>query len=156
MMRRVFSWLAAVAISFFLGSVAMTQVVLGDLASIGVATGMRLRLMTTFGDLFGLSRSYLPLLAVTLFIAFVIAGALVRLLDRGRTALYLAAGAAGVGALLWLLQWVLGLNPLSGARGTGGFLLQVLAGLVGGYVFARLSAPTPTARKTRGSPEGPA
>ncbi len=140
MKRRVMSWLAAVAASFVLGSAAMTQVVLSDLASMGVATGMRLRLATTLGDLVGLSGSYLPLLAVSLLIAFAIAGALFRLVGRGRTALYLVAGAAGVGALLWVLEWVLGLNPLSGARGVDGFLLQVLAGLAGGYVFARFSA----------------
>ena len=154
MTRRVLSWLAAVVTSFVLGSVAMTQVVLSDLASIGVATGMRLRLLTTLGDLLGLGSSYLPLLAVSLLIAFATAGALLRLLDRGRTPVYLAAGAAGVGGLLWLLELVLGLNVLSGARGSSGFLLQVLAGLAGGYVFARLSAPEPTVRTASDGHEG--
>ena len=152
MLRRVLSWLIAVVVSFVLGSVAMTQVVLSDLASMGVATGMRLRLQTTLGDIVGLSGAYLPLLAVSLLIAFVIAGALFRLVERGRTALYLAAGAAGVGTLLWVLEWVLGLNPLSGARGVSGFLLQVFAGLAGGYVFARFSAATPVVRKASDGP----
>jgi len=151
MKRRVLSWMAAVLTSFILGSAAMTQVVLSDLASMGVATGLGLRLSTTLGDLMGLSGSYLPLLAVSLLIAFAIAGLLARFADRGRMALYLAAGAAGVGVLLWVLEWVLGLNPLSGARGVDGFLLQVLAGLAGGYVFARYSAANSPIRK---APDG--
>jgi len=154
MMRRVLSWLAAVAVSFVLGSVAMTQVVLSDLESIGVATGLRLRLSTTLGDIAGLSSSYLPLLAVSLLIAFAVAGALFHVLGRGRTALYVTAGAASVGVLLWVLELVLGLNPLSGARGYSGFGLQVLAGLAGGYVFARFSTANPAVREVSGDADG--
>ena len=43
--------------------------------------------------------------------------------------------------LLLIVQQVLGLNPLSGTRGVVGHLLQALAGLSGGWLFAKLARP---------------
>ncbi|MEO1246754.1 MAG: hypothetical protein AAFX56_13825 [Pseudomonadota bacterium] len=141
MRRWLPGWLTAVVLTYIAGSIAMTQLVLYDLSTLGVAVDIRTRVATTLGDLAGLVGSYLPLLAIALGVAFVVAGALGRLLGRSNGFLYLLAGALGVAALLWILELVLGLNPLSGARGRSGFLLQMLAGLCGGYVFSRFMAP---------------
>jgi hypothetical protein len=141
MFRWLFAWLAASVVTYATGSVLMTQVVLGDVASFGIDVDLAARLRTTAADLAGLAGSYLPLVAVALLVAFLVATALRRLLPVAWRPLCLVAGATSVGALLGIMSAVFGMNPLAGAAGAGGLSLQMLAGLAGGGVFSMLTGP---------------
>ena len=141
MFRWLFAWLTASLVTYMTGSVFMTQVVLGDVASFGVDIDLAARLRTTVADLAGLAASYLPLVAVALLVAFLVATALRRLLSIAWRPLCLVAGASSIGALLGIMSAVFGMNPLAGATGAGGLSLQMLAGLAGGGVFWMLTTP---------------
>lgn len=142
MLRWISGWVAASLLAYVLGSALMTQRVLAGLAKFDappVSIGTRFNM--TIADIQGLSASYLPLLGVALLIAFLVATLLNRRLRAPWLPICLAAGGAGMLCLLLIVQQVLGLNPLSGTRGVIGHLLQALAGLSGGWLFAKLARP---------------
>ena len=142
MLRWISGWVAASLLAYVLGSALMTQRVLANLAKFDApAVGIGTRFTMTIADIQGLSASYLPLLGIALLIAFLVATLLNRRLRLPWLPICLAAGGAGVLCLLLLVQQALGLNPLTGTRGVGGHLLQTLAGLAGGWLFARLAGP---------------
>ncbi len=140
MLRWISSWVAASLLAYVLGSTFMTQNVLAGLAKFDVPpVGVGTRAAMTVSDVLGLSTSYLPLLSIALLIAFLVATILNRTLRTPWLPICLAAGGAGTLCLLLIVQQVLGLNPLSGTRGVTGHLLQIVAGLSGGWLFAKLA-----------------
>lgn len=142
MLRWIGAWLAATLAAYALGSIFMTQMVVADLGTLGVAVDAVTRLQMTIRDIAGLSTSYLPLVGLAQLIAQLVATGIARAVGRFRRALAVAAGAAAMLGLLLILQQVLGLNPLSGSRGIAGHALQTAAGAAGGLVFARWAAAT--------------
>lgn len=138
MFRWLLAWLAACLVTYTIGSVFMTQVVLADVTAFGVDVDPGARVRMTLEDLAGLAGSYLPLVAVALLVAFVVATALARRWPAAWRGLCLAAGASSIGALLGIMTAVFGMNPLAGATGAVGLTLQMLAGLFGGGAFAAI------------------
>ena len=89
-----------------------------------------------------------PLFGAFIFIAFLIAflagGLVFRMTGFSRTVIYSAAGAIAIAVMLWAMEQVFfGVPIVAGARDISGFLLQMLAGGIGGFIFARLTAPKP-------------
>ena len=129
------AFFVALLVTYFLGSSLATQVILGELRAMGMPVTLTDHFRATAHDLLGLSRSYLPLLALALGCGLPVAGVLGRRWNRLRPFLYPLAGAAAVVTLHRVVELLLGLNGLAAVREWHGLALQALAGWVGGYVF---------------------
>jgi len=81
---------------------------------------------------------YLAIIAVALLLGFAIAGLLKRFFPGLSGIAFPIAGAAAMGVTLGAMYIVFQTVPISGARSTMGFLSQVLAGGVGGWIFAKV------------------
>lgn len=139
MLRWLLAWLIASVATYLAGSVLMTQVVLGSLARFDIPVDIGARASMTLFDIGGLASSYLPLVAIALLLGFLVAALLARVKPGWRQGLYLLAGASSVGTMIGIMTLTFGMNPLAGARGAVGVGLQMLAGLLGGLVFLRVS-----------------
>ncbi len=140
MFRWISGWLAASLATYVTGSVMMTQVVLASVGSFGVTVDLPARAAMTLADIGGLASSYLPLIAIAMAVAMLIASLLGRLVPTRRPALILLAGLTAAPALIVIMTLTFGMNPLAGAAGAAGLLLQALAGFAGGLVFLRVAA----------------
>ena len=75
-------------------------------------------------------------------IAFLAGGLIYRFAKFGRPIVYMVAGAVAMMVMLMAMkQAFFGVDIVAGARDGFGLALQMLAGAVGGYVFARLTKP---------------
>ncbi len=147
MFRWIGGWLAASLATYVTGSVMMTQVVLAKVGSFGVAVDLPARATMTLADIGGLASSYLPLIAIAMAVAMLIASLLGRLIPTRRPALILLAGLTAPPALIAIMTLTFGMNPLAGAAGAAGLSLQALAGLSGGLVFLRVAGSRVADRK---------
>ena len=138
--RIVFGFTAAALAAYIAGSILNTQFVIGahTLGGEPLSTGLGDRLNMTFADITG-TLLYLIIIAIGFAIAFIIASLLKRLLPALAGVAYPIAGAAAIGVALGLMYMNFQTVPISGARGTFGFLAQMLAGGLGGWVFGRLT-----------------
>jgi hypothetical protein len=134
------AFLAALALTYLLGSVLATQFVLHEVAGLGLPVPWAVRLDTTLFDLAGLARSYLPLLAVALVLALPVAAGLTRFMPGARPILYPAAGFVAVLALHLIMAAVLGVTGIAATRSLPGLIAQGLAGAAGGALFHVLTA----------------
>ncbi len=141
MFRWIGGWLAAALATYVTGSVMMTQVVLASVGSFGVVVDLPARASMTLADIGGLAGSYLPLIAIAMAVAMLIASLLGRLIPTRRSALILAAGLTAPPALIAIMTLTFGMNPLAGAAGVAGLSLQALAGCAGGLVFLGVAGP---------------
>lgn len=94
---------------------------------------------------------YLAIILIALLLGFLIATLLKRVLPGLSGVAFPVAGAAAIGATLGLMYLQFQTVPISGARSAAGFASQVLAGGIGGWIFAKIiggtSAPGTTSRK---------
>lgn len=139
--RRLGAYLLAVLVAYVLATVSATQHVAGSLESMDVEVGAGTRLAMIGHDLIGMTSSFLPLVALGLLIAFLVAALIVRRAQGLRLLLYPLAGAVAVVCVHLALKAAFGITAVAAARTLGGLAMQALAGAVGGYVFARLGRP---------------
>jgi len=126
-------------LTFTLASVLHSQFVVNELVKVGVKIRLLDRISLTIDDWIGLLPTYGIIIAVGLLIAFAIAGLLIKKLPTKRFALFLIAGAAAFATFLLAMQPIMNITIIAGAR-EAGFYAQILAGAVGGAVFARLTS----------------
>jgi 4-amino-4-deoxy-L-arabinose transferase-like glycosyltransferase len=138
LVKAFFAYLLAVVATTVLGSVAATQFVLADLHTMQVAVPFSVRIETTVHDIVGMGPTFAPIVAGALLVAFLVAALLTRFVPLSDRRWYLVGGFVGLIAALLLIKAVLGGTPIAGARGTLGLVSQGMAGLVGGWVFAKL------------------
>lgn len=139
--RVVLAFVLAVVVTTVLGAVAHTQFVLGRLADLGVAVPFSERLSMTLHDIAGMGPMFGAIIGLGFLVAMA-AGALVFwFAGVQRMLVYAVAGAVAVAAALTLMGVVYDITPIAGARSTAGFIAQMVAGALGGLVFARVSAP---------------
>lgn len=81
---------------------------------------------------------YFVVILIALLLGFLIAMAVKRLLPGLSRYAFPIAGAAAIGATLGLMYAQFQTVPISGARSGLGFASQVLAGGIGGWIFARI------------------
>jgi len=91
-------------------------------------------------DLFGMFLPYCAVTSIALFVAFLIAGALVRFTGF-RVTVFALAGALAIFVLFTVMRSVLGTVGVFGARGSVGLAAQMAVAAVAGVLFARLSKP---------------
>ena len=135
MLYAVAAYLVAVLVSYVLGAVLATQVILAEVRALGLSVTLSDRFHATGHDLVGLAGSYLPLLAVALAPALFVAARLARRLPALRGVLYPLAAAVAVVVLHLAVKAVLGLNGIAAVREWHGLALQALAGWAGGYCY---------------------
>ena len=83
---------------------------------------------------------YLVIILIALLLGFAIAALVKRFLPGLARYAYPVAGAAAIATVLGLMYMQFQTVPISGARSALGFLSQVLAGGIGGWIFARILA----------------
>ncbi|WP_415811619.1 hypothetical protein [Litorimonas haliclonae] len=92
---------------------------------------------------------YLGFVGLGLLIAFGVGSILLLILElRSRASyrfiVFSVAGAVSMGVMLWAMKNVFfGMQLVAGARDGTGIFLQILAGILGGLVFALLTRPKP-------------
>lgn len=137
--RLLFAFAVAVVVTEVLAAAASTQFVLARLVELDVRVPFDVRLATTARDVVGMAGTYLPIIAIGQAIAFVVCAAVVRRLSPLWARIgYPLAGFCAVTVALALMIQLLEITPVAGARSALGFLVQGLAGAVGGWLFARL------------------
>ena len=152
------AFVAAVVLTAVLSSIFSTQFVIAGLQDLGVDIPLSVRFKMTLGDL-SILETLLMVISACFLIAFLIAGLCSSKLKGNRTAWYMAAGASAFFATFLVLEAVLQLMPIAGARTGFGLFTQAIAGLIGGYVFARLTPNhclTPTNDATNNASQGEA
>ncbi|MFZ5616266.1 MAG: hypothetical protein ACOZAA_02945 [Pseudomonadota bacterium] len=137
--RIAFGYALAVIVATMLASFAHTQMIVEGLENSGAAVTLKQRLSMSAGDLSGLAPQYGIVIAIGLFLGFLVAAALRRVLKPLAPIAYPLAGAAAIATALVLMPILLkldGITPIAGARTSLGFALQCLAGAAGGLAFA--------------------
>ena len=129
----------AVLATSLLGSIFSTQFVLAGLQGLGVEIPMADRLSMTMAD-FGILPLMGLLYAICLLIGFLIAGLCAAKIGGSRRVWFMAAGATAVICELLFLSSSMELMILAGARTTAGLMAQGVAGGIGGWVFATMTA----------------
>ncbi|MEH6716775.1 hypothetical protein [Parasphingorhabdus flavimaris] len=138
-MTRFIRWIlgltAAALVTYVIGTALNSQSVIA-MHDISVSVGDRLNM-----TLFDISNmvAYLAIITIALLIGFLIATLLKRFLPNLARVAYPIAGGAAMAVVLGAMYMVFQTIPVSGARSTMGFLSQVLAGGIGGWVFARIA-----------------
>lgn len=138
LVKAFFAYFLAVVATTVLGSLAATQFVLAELRTMQVAVPFSVRVETTVHDIVGMGPTFAPIVAGALLVAFLVSALLTRFVPLSDRRWYLVGGFVGLIAALLLIKAVLGGTPIAGARGTLGLVSQGMAGLVGGWVFAKL------------------
>ena len=133
------SFVVAILVAGVVGSLFSTQFVLAGLTGLGVDVSIGTRLSMSVTDL-RILETLAPAVAAALLPAFVVAAICVRWMGGSRTIWFTVAGASAIVVELLIIGSVLGLMPIAGARTTAGLLSQGLAGALGGFAYARLTA----------------
>jgi len=145
MLRVVSAYLLAVIVGYVAAAAATTQSVMSSLADMGVVVPFSDRLATTGHDIVGMVASYLPIIAIAFAIAFAVAALVLRWQPDWRWFGYPLAGGVAILAVHMALEFTFGFTPVAAVRALPGLTIQVLCGVLGGWVFLR-ACPAPTRR----------
>ena len=140
MKRAILAWIAAVLTTAVLGSIFQTQNVLARLSGVGADISVVDRIGMTGYDLFYFAKVLGIFVSVALLVAFLAGALLIRLSGLNRAVVYAGAGAVAMAVMLYLMKNAFfGVQLVAGARDSIGFAFILIAGALGGLVFARLS-----------------
>ena len=141
--KRIGGLLAAAATTVVVGISFQTQMVLARLDGIGADVGFAERLSMTGYDIFYLGQLYFVFVAMALAIAFLAGGLIFRYAQFGRPLIYAVAGSTAMLVMLYFMkQRFFDVQIIAGARDAVGMGLQMIAGALGGLVFAVVNRPT--------------
>jgi len=144
--KRIGGWGLAVITTIILAIIFQSQNVISRLNNIGAEVALPERLSMTAYDLQHLGSLYGLFIAIALAIAFLVGGAVFHVAKIGRPLIYITAGAAAMVVMLFAMKEVFfDMHLIAGARDGLGIGLQMLAGALGGLVFAKTS-PAPKSR----------
>jgi hypothetical protein len=129
----------AVLVTFLLVSIVGTQLVLADILSFGLAVALSDRISATIHDIVGLVPMLPLLVSVSFLVAFIFAEIINRFLTGKRTFWYMVAGLTSLPSAIILIKSLMGGTVFAAARTGFGMLLLALCGLLGGWLFARLT-----------------
>ena len=138
--RFVLAWLVGALITTALGVIFQTQNVISRLNEIGGTFGWGDRLSMTAYDLQHLGSLYILFIAGGMLIAFLSGFGVYHLAGVGRPIVFAVAGGVAMAVMLMLMKPAFfGVQVIAGARDTSGFIMQILAGVIGGLVFSYLN-----------------
>lgn len=137
------SFLACVLTAYVLSCIAQSIFVLTSLASAGAEITFGIALQTILHDLYGLafSGAFFPFVLTVVAgfsVAVPVAALLVRYLGLAGSLVYPLAGAVAMATVLYLIQinFFYNMTFLAGTRGGLAYSIQLMAGALGGFVFA--------------------
>jgi len=137
---RIGAWLAAAIIAALMGVIIQTQNVIGRLRNLGADIAFGERISMTVYDINHLGSLYSPIIAATFAIAFLVGGIIYHFTKFGRRIIYAVAGGTAILVMLFAMKEAFfDVHLIAGARDAFGITLQVLAGTLGGWVFAHLT-----------------
>ncbi len=139
MVRIIVAFLISVVSTFLLASFFHTQNILQRLSGLGIDFTIQDRLNATLRDIHGLSSLYLPIIAITLLLGFLVAFILKKKLTALAPIAYPLAGLSAMGAMLVIMEMSFDIVPIASARGMLGVSLHMLAGGLGGGLFSILA-----------------
>ena len=135
--RAVISLNFGILLAYVAGSVLGTQVVLNNVAAMGLDVTLAMRWSSSLSDVAGLAGTLLPLMAIALLPGWLILYWLGRRPTmRVAPAWYILTGAVAIAVLHPALNWAFGVNVFAPARTMPGLLGQALAGGLGGVAVA--------------------
>ncbi|WP_026942845.1 hypothetical protein [Hellea balneolensis] len=139
-LKRVGAWLAAVFVTVILAVALQTQNIISRLGNLGADIGFGERLSMTTYDISHLGTLYGIFITLALGFAFLAGGLLYRGVKFGRPLIYSVAGGVAMLVLLFAMKEAFfDVHIIAGARDALGISLQILAGALGGWVFAYLT-----------------
>ncbi|MGO2130526.1 MAG: hypothetical protein ACTH4U_17485 [Pseudoalteromonas prydzensis] len=136
--RSLPSFLASWLLTFTLASLFHSQYVVNQLVNVGIEISFSDRVNLTLDDWLGLLPTYGAIIAVALALAFLVTGLLYRKYPKYGIQLFVIAGVTAFAIALVAIESIMNITIIAGARGWG-FYTQLIAGAVGGYVFAMLA-----------------
>lgn len=135
------SWVVAAVVTTALAVFFQTQNLISRLNGLGADIGLAERLSTSAYDIFRLGSLYILFIAAGTLIAFLVGALVYRLAGFGRPIVYAVAGAVAMIVMLTFMKHAFfGVQLIGGARDTVGLIMQMVAGGLGGWLFATLSA----------------
>ncbi len=137
--KTVMIFIFSALVTFLLASIGGTQIVLAEIQGFGLDVSLSDRFAASFHDMLGLAPVLFVLISAALLVAFTVAALGKRFLGGKRTFWYLAAGFASLPATLVLIKSIMGVTVFAAARTGFGLSLVALCGLVGGFLFSRLT-----------------
>ena len=136
-MRTVISLTFGILLAYVAGSVLGTQVVLNNVASMGLEVTLAMRWSSSVSDVAGLAGTLLPLMAIALLPGWLILDWFGRRPTMSvAPAWYILTGAVGIAVLHPTLNWAFGVDVFAPARTLPGLFGQAVAGGLGGFVVA--------------------
>ena len=147
MIRALLAYLVAVIVTYITGAFFASQNNLSQVAEIisekpeiGLSITFSQRLDAAFHDITHMVQSYLPLIAVAFLIAFPVSGLLSSMVaPRRRGLFYVLAGFVAVITLHISLKAAFDVWGVAATRTLSGLITQGLCGLLGGYIFHRMT-----------------
>jgi len=140
--KRLFALISAVITTVVLGVTFQTQNVLARLGAIGADISAADRLSMTAYDIHHLGSLYAIFVSIALLITLLICGLIVKFVKFGRPLIYAVGGAAAMLVMLFAMKMrFFDIHLLAGARDIIGISLQMLAGALGAFVFAKINRP---------------
>lgn len=131
-------FIISVMCAFLLASLFHTQFVLHELVSLGVVVDFNTRVNASFDDVVGLAPLYGSVIALALCIGFSMAKLVQTRITSQATWLFPLAGFVAMMTVLLVMQPIMDITLLAGARSLFGKFCQGFAGLFGGLVFIHL------------------
>mgnify|MGYP001764795877 CR=1 FL=1 len=135
---RLGALLLAALVTTALVSLGHSLFVQSELAALGTALPIHVRLGAILRDFIGLLPTLGAIVLGALLIAFLIAGWLRPRAGRLAPFAYPLAGWAAIALALFAMRLAYGFSPLAGARTGMGFLVMSLGGLGGGLLFSHM------------------
>ena len=134
-LRFILAWLAFVIV----GIAICAQYVIAALNAMGGEVGFGLRLQITASDIIGMLPLYGTIFGTGLILGLAAAAALVKygapIFYNQRYIVFSTAGFVAIMVTLISLKAAFDITAIAAARSWGGFLLQCLAGALGGYIY---------------------
>ena len=135
-MRTLISLTFGILLAYVAGSVLGTQVVLNNVAAMGLEVTLAMRWSSSLSDVAGLAGTLLPLMVIALLPGWLILDWLGRRPTmRIPPAWYILMGAMGIAVLHPTLNWAFGVDVFAPARTLPGLLGQAVAGGLGGLAL---------------------
>lgn len=131
----LYDFLLAVLATYVLASLSHSQFVLHELLKLGVEIDFPTRLRSSFEDLVGLIPAYGSAIALALLLGFICCALLNKFVSTSLRWLYPFAGASAMLVALMVMQPILDITLIAGARTGWGMAAQAAAGFFGGGVF---------------------
>lgn len=137
-MLLILHFLLAATVTVVAACLLQTQMVLFELTKLNIEISFSKRLYMSWQDLLGLLPYYGLIITIGLAIGFGVCKLIRRYSPFKSFTLYIIAGAAAMAAILIAMHPVMGITMVAGARSNLGVLLQIAAGMLGGFCFMNL------------------